>query len=168
MYECMILILIHSCNPYTRIVSYGEHWNIMRLWIGHFWSIFYEQFIHLHNVRLGHRQSLTHSHTFNESNGVFLKELNLSWFFGYFSKYAIRIASPESSAFFAGILHVDWIIAICSGVNEVIIGITVDFFWQDAITPMLSTKTLLEGLAFTIWGWILCFVCLFIHVLRNI
>lgn len=76
------------------------------------------------------------THTFNESNGVFLNELNLSWFFGYFSKYAIRIASPESIAFAAGMLHVDWIIAICSGVNEVIIGITVDFFWQDAITPM--------------------------------
>lgn len=78
-----------------------------------------------------------HIHTFSDSNGVFLNELNLSWFFGYFSKYASRIASPESMAFCAGMAHVDWIIAICSGVNEVIIGITVGFFWQDAITPMV-------------------------------
>lgn len=99
---------------------------------------------------LYHWHRITETHTFNESNGVFLNELNLSWFFGYFSKYAIRIASPESIAFAAGMLHVDWIIAICSGVNDVIIGITVDFFWQDAITPM----------------FMVCFFCFFWTQLR--
>lgn len=74
--------------------------------------------------------------TLSDSNGVFLNDWNFSMFFGYFSKYAIRIASPASSGFFAGMAHVDWMMAICCGVSEVIMGITIGVLWQDEITPI--------------------------------
>lgn len=132
---------------YAPTVCQAE-WNITRLnWTVIIYIIHEPSYSFM---LLYHWHRITETHTFNESNGVFLNELNLSWFFGYFSKYAIRIASPESIAFAAGMLHVDWIIAICSGVNDVIIGITVDFFWQDAITPM----------------FMVCFFCFFWTQLR--